>query len=319
MNFTRTYFDPAAAGEAAANGTIVCRFDDPGRPTSLYVYDERLVFAINVALAAKRPLLLAGEPGCGKTTLARNVARVLGWWYYEQVIGSRTQASDLLWEHDALRLLNDATDPNRQLLTEGHYVEPGRLWWALDPVSAARRGMPEIDPGYALPDPGEPGVTASAVVLLDEIDKAEPDVPNDLLEILDTRSFHVRDTPITATRDRVLVMLTTNGERELPGAFQRRCIAYRFADPKAEWYVEVANRWHGPAHERLHQNVAGRLMESRTRAHGIGQRLPGTAEYLDAVAACARLGVDPLGNDWDELARAVLDKHLVLDPQASRV
>jgi MoxR-like ATPase len=321
VKFDRRPFDPDPSGVADPNGPVTFGLDDEqGRSKSLYVYDKRVIFAINVALVTRRPLLLAGEPGCGKTTLARNAARVLGWWYYEQVIGSRTQASDLLWEVDAVARLNDASDPARPLRSEFHYVQPGRLWWALAPGSATCRGLETIESDYMLTDPGQlvrrdrgresPG----AVVLLDEIDKAEPDVPNDLLEVLDTRAFRVKDLSISRTREHVLVMITTNGERELPAAFLRRCVTYRFADPTADWYVEIANRWYGAEQADLHRAIASRLMDARQQAAEAGQRQPGTAEYRDAVEASSSLGVDPGSAEWEALSRCVFEKHVVLDP-----
>ena len=314
MQFTPKHFNPAKSGKSSGE-RITCRFKDAkGEVSSLYVYEPRIVLALNVALAAGRPLLLAGEPGCGKTTLARNVAKVLGWWYHQQTVSSRTQASDLLWEFDTLRRLNDAYVRHRDVLDDGYYVEPGCLWWALAPESAAMRGMAAMEhEKYRLKNPGESGSTNAAVVLIDEIDKAEPDVPNDLLEILDTRSFKVRDEPIAATRERSLVILTTNGERDLPGAFQRRCVTYRFPEPDAAWFVEVANRWHPDQPAADKQAVAQRLVDSRAKARQAGHRLPGTAEYLDALKAFWDLGLSVDSPDWQELERCVFEKQATLD------
>ncbi|WP_374681426.1 AAA family ATPase [Accumulibacter sp.] len=313
MQFTRKHFDPASKGEPLAGDRVSCRFADARGRLSLYVYDPRLTLAINVALAAKRPLLLAGEPGCGKTSLARNVAKVLGWWYYQQTVSSRTQASDLLWEYDALRRLNDAYVRNRNVLPDHCYVEPGPLWWALAPDTAALRGWARMPLKHRLGDPGEAGEHNHALILLDEIDKAEPDVPNDLLEILDTRSFSVKNVPIRATREKTLVVLTTNGERELPGAFLRRCVTYRFPEADAAWFEEVAMRWLPEGNPQHHHDVAERLIAARDRARAAGQRMPGTAEYLDALHAFADLGLTVDSAEWREVERCVFDKAMALD------
>lgn len=311
MKYTHKHFNPAGKGKTLDDGRICCEFD-AGNGKSTYLYDPQLVFAINVALAAKRPLLLAGEPGCGKTTLARNVAQVLGWWYYQHTIGSRTQATDLLWEFDALRRLNDAYDPSRRLRGDWHYIEPGKLWWALAPETAATRGMADADAdaGARLKDPGEPGQKNSAVALIDEIDKAEPDVPNDLLEILDTRAFRVKDKLIESSRERALIILTTNGERELPGAFHRRCVVYRFSRlDEPEWYVDIANQWFGAADANIHRSIADSLIETRRNARVAGNRPPGTAEFLDAVRAHRDLDLDTRDAAWRQLVRCVFEKH----------
>ena len=165
------YFDPHAV-EAAVPP------DDPLAPRDRDVYvfdtDERIVLAVNVAMSIRRPLLIYGPPGCGKSSLAPNVARILRRRYYEEVISSRTEAQDLLWIFDAVRRLRDA-QANRELGGDSAYTEPGAIWWAFDRRSALEQGGTEQaqDPAVDLKAP--------AVVLLDEIDKADPDLPNNLL------------------------------------------------------------------------------------------------------------------------------------------
>jgi hypothetical protein len=110
------------------------------RDGRVYVHDWRLRLAVKVALTTGRPLLLRGDPGTGKSSFAAYVARNLGWRYYEHVVTARTQARDLLWTFDALRKLADAHMSRGEQLDDHDYIEPGALWWAIDPDFAARRG-----------------------------------------------------------------------------------------------------------------------------------------------------------------------------------
>jgi MoxR-like ATPase len=304
MTFTRKFFDPLAIGGIAVpEGSV--GFTPEGRREDTYIYSPRMILALNVALATKRPLLVSGEPGSGKSSLARNVASVLGRTYYERVITSRTQAADLLWNFDALRRLSDATAgaDRQELLSPEGYVEPGPVWWAFDPATAAKpRGTrPFIDPG--LPPGGSNGT--DAVLLLDEIDKADPDVPNDLLEPFGVKSFTVRETGerIKAMRD-ILLILTTNGERELPPAFLRRCVALATDPPTRAWFIEVAKRKLGDAHLTLYGEVADKIMDLRRAAETAGQRPPGTAEFLDAVLACRDLSVNGESEEFKAITLA---------------
>jgi MoxR-like ATPase len=190
MKFTPKFFDPGPVDPVT--GSVTCSITPPLGKASVYVYDRPLILAINVALAANRPLLLAGEPGSGKTSLARNIALKLQWSYYETTITSRTQSTDLVWEFDALARLNAAYGGGGATLPRDEFfVRPGPLWWALAPDTAQRRGMEEGElapTDKRLVDPGSPPGMPDAVLLVDELDKAEPEVPNDLLEIVDARS-----------------------------------------------------------------------------------------------------------------------------------
>jgi MoxR-like ATPase len=310
MRFTQRHFDPAQAGGESLDGGVVA-FRAGDRPTDLYLYPPRTILALNVALATGRPLLIAGEPGSGKSTLAENAAAVLGWSYYKQMVTSRTRATDLLYTFDALRRLSHATTPGMDLREDRYYVEPATLWWAFDPDSAANRGLKNIAETDRAQDPViRPGRAARAVVLLDEIDKADPDVPNDLLEPFDLRSFRVAETdePIPPTRDALLI-LTTNGERELPPAFMRRCITLTLDPPDVEWFVSIADKRYPQGDGQLHRGVAEEVVRLREEAKRKRLRPAGTGEYLDALAACRELDVDTGHDAWSDVAQSVLWKH----------
>ncbi len=312
MDFQPKYFDPLKLGaeKIAADGRVAFRASEAKR--DVYVYSPRVILALNVALATNRPLLISGEPGSGKSTLAQNAAAALRWWYYKEMITSRTQAADLLWTFDALRRLNDANTAGQQLLSKQYYVDPGKLWWALNPTSAQSRGGPQIPEEHRARDPGTPPREAGlnqAVILLDEIDKADPDVPNDLLEAFDLQAFTIRETnaPVKAERQ-VLLVLTTNGERELPPAFLRRCVSLTLDPPTEDWFVEIADQKYAGT-DGLHRKVAQEVMKLRKAANRAGMREPSTGEYLDALEVCRALKIGPDSKVWSEAARNVLWKH----------
>jgi MoxR-like ATPase len=284
MNLDAKHFDPLKAGGTKIDDDTVW-FRAGDLPEDVYVYKAKTILAVNLALATKRPLLISGEPGSGKSTLAKNVAVVLGWWYYKQMITSRVLASDLLWTFGALRRLSDANMPTQALLPKHCYVDPGTLWWAFDPNSAENRGSDEeLASQYRARNPGIPrtkGDALNAVVLIDEIDKADPDVPNDLLEPFDLQAFTVRETNSRATAKReLLLIITTNGERELPPAVLRRCVALTLDPPTEDWFVGIADRKYGDSEHSLHTAVAKEVMQLRKAAKQAGLREPSTGEYF---------------------------------------
>jgi MoxR-like ATPase len=308
MSYKRRFFDPALAGAPnEPDGSAAFRPKD-GAAEDLYVFAPKTILALNVALATDRPLLVSGEPGCGKSSLARSAAAVLGWRSYQHTVTSRTQASELLWTFDALRRLNDASKAAETLRPDRHYVEPGPLWWAFDPATARQRGTAPLADGREAEDPGTgPPDAEAAVVLIDEIDKADPDVPNDLLEPFDRRTFKVRETGDTiGLRRPVLMVLTTNRERTMPQAFLRRCVTLELDDPTPEWLTSIADQRYSK--KDVHSRLASEVMALRGDAKRSGVRQPSTAEYLDAVTAAARLEASLSGDDWTEIKRALLWK-----------
>ncbi|HEV2840740.1 MAG TPA: MoxR family ATPase [Chthoniobacterales bacterium] len=290
------------------------------REGSVYVYEDKVVLAVNVALATGRPLLVRGPSGSGKSSLARNVANNLRWRYYEKVISSRTQARDLLWQVDLLHRLHDAQIPGKEFEADfTPYIQPGVLWWAFNRESAKRRG---VDPtqstvGAPLKDPNQGHEATQAVVLLDEIDKADPDVPNNLLVPLGSLQFQVEETQAkveTSAENAPLVFITTNDERELPTAFLRRCVEIQLPKITRPWLLEVGKA-HFPEidHDKL-ESVAN-CMASQDNEERDDSQIPSPAEYIDTVRACDRLKVWPPGpgepqdSVWQHLSQITLWKH----------
>lgn len=289
-----------------------------------YVFTEPVerdptVLVVNVALSTGRPLLLSGPPGSGKSSLAAYIARTMNWNYFEQVISSRTTAQDLMWNFDAVRRLRDAQARSEvEELTS--YIDPRVLWWAFDPLDAQRRGKPtqpnapiNVDDGQhtgVLRDYSHP-----SVVLLDEIDKADPDVPNDLLVAIGSQRFRVTETGHEVKSELTpLLVITSNNERALPGAFLRRCIVYRLEPPDANRLVDIANL-HFPEQreeqQQLFQKLAAKVIKMRDEAVEHGGPTPSTPEYLDALHACIDLNIKPgETREWQIIEAAVFRKQL---------
>ncbi|MEL7461840.1 MAG: MoxR family ATPase, partial [Pseudomonadota bacterium] len=179
--------------------------------TDAYLATDELAAAVNAAITVERPLLVKGEPGTGKTELAHQVADALGMPLIEWHVKSTTRAVQGLYEYDAVSRLRDSQLGDARVHDVANYIRPGKLW---DAFSADQR----------------------VVLLIDEIDKADIEFPNDLLQELDRMAFHVYETGETiAAKHRPVVIITSNNEKDLPDAFLRRCFFHyiRFPDPDA--------------------------------------------------------------------------------------
>jgi len=227
------------------------RFEGTGR----YVAPDDLKVAVNAAVALRRPLLVKGEPGTGKTVLAHEIARSLGAELIEWSVKSTTRAQQGLYEYDAVARLRDGQLGDARVHDIANYIRPGKLWDA-----------------FTRPSP--------PVLLIDEIDKADIEFPNDLLQELDRMEFHVYETGETVRAvERPVVIVTSNNEKELPDAFLRRCFFHyiRFPDPDTmRAIVDV----HFPGIQRT---LVGRALEVfyQVRETPGLKKKPSTSELLD--------------------------------------
>jgi MoxR-like ATPase len=285
------------------------------RGGAIYVYSEKVKLAVRVALVTGRPLLVRGAPGWGKSSLAGAVAKHMNWRYLEKVISSRTQARDLMSELDLVRRLSDAQGGKGVDSDWRRYIRPGVLWKAFDPVGAdlqeryfARSttdGAEQAASGQGA-EPVKP-----AVVLLDEMDKADPDVPNNLLVALGSLQFEVDEIgppPVKALPEAIpLIIVTTNDERDLPRAFLRRCVEIQLpaldgadedGSQRKRLLVEIgAQHLDGELDRTFVQKIANTIVDQAKSAPADdGLIIPSPAEFIDTLLAVR----DLYGKDANE-------------------
>lgn len=316
-----------------------------GWSSSVHCFSEVEQGALRTALGADRPLLIRGEPGTGKTQVARAAAVVLERHFVSKTFNARTEIEDLYWSKDVVRRLADAQVISVKLggmtsipekmeakldedLDERRYVEPGALWWGFDWENAEgirKSGIRKNDVRERAPWVKESGAVSS-VILLDEIDKADPVLPQGLLEALGAGRFEgpVGGTPIRPSSKvaRPLIIITSNGERELPYAFRRRCVVLKLSLPEGEklkpWLVKL-----GAEHVKTWSDSAGtqegeqEVLEAcaqcvvEGRKAGRGRERPGPAEYLDLLRAVFAGSSDKSQRlkDVGELSTYVVNKY----------
>lgn len=277
-----------------------------------YVYSEKVILAVNLALATKRPLFVSGPSGCGKTSLAKDVADVLDWEYAPSILHSRMQHRDLFYSIDYVRRFQDAQPGSGGVKAMREYIEPGVLWRAFDPNSANDRNVtPTAEPSDEAKATGPTQSGRGVVVLLDEIDKAEPDVPNNLLQPLGSYRFRVDelDTNVCAQR-RILLVITTNNERRMPDAFLRRCVDLPLEPPDATTLLEIGEHHFGaePAAQVLVGSPPQKMLKAVADLVQKAGGQASTAEYLDTVRAVLDLNVAYDSPDWKDLPNYTVRK-----------
>jgi MoxR-like ATPase len=235
--------------------------------TDSYVATEDLTIAVNASVALQRPLLVKGEPGTGKTELARQVSAALGLEMIEWHVKSTTKAQQGLYEYDAVSRLRDSQLGDARVHDVANYIKKGKLWQAF---AADER----------------------KVLLIDEVDKADIEFPNDLLQELDRMEFHVYETGQTITaKQRPIVIITSNNEKELPDAFLRRCFFHYIKFPDQETLRQIVEVHHPGIKPALLTAALTEFFEIR-ETPGLKKK-PSTSEVLDWLKLLLAEDLDP--------------------------
>ena len=282
---------------------------EEGWPEARHKFDEESIWAIRAALATGRPLLVRGEPGTGKSQLARAAATELKRPLLYEVINSHTEVTDLLYQFDAVARLAEAQiqgavraseEKVKAVLAPEKFVRPGKVWWSVNWAGAAAQAA--LSKSATPSEPNGASFRNGCVLLVDEIDKADSELPNALLECFANQSFQVPylensvSSPSLAEQPAPLVVVTTNEERELPAPFLRRCFVLHLdlaADDEQlraflierggvqfeKKYSEVSG------YEDVLKEAADQLIKDRRAAGPNVVHKPGQAEYLDLCRA----------------------------------
>jgi len=251
--------------------------------TEAYIAAKDLMVAVNAAIALERPLLVKGEPGTGKTELARQIAQALGLPLLEWHIKSTTKAQQGLYEYDAVSRLRDSQLGDERVHDVRNYIKHGKLWDAF-------------------------AADGKVVLLIDEVDKADIEFPNDLLQELDRMEFFVYETGETVrAKHRPIVIITSNNEKELPDAFLRRCFFHYIRFPEADTLQKIVEVHHpGIKHDLLRAALTQFYQVRETP--GLKKK-PSTSEALDWIRLLVAEDIDALTLRTEDPTKAIPRLH----------
>ena len=245
--------------------------------TKSYISTEDLTIAVNASITLERPLLVKGEPGTGKTELARQIAENLGVDIFEWNIKSTTRAQQGLYEYDAVSRLRDSQLGDAKIKNISNYIRKGKIWEAFESKN-------------------------KCVLLIDEIDKADIEFPNDLLQELDRMDFYVYETGQTIkAKTRPIIIITSNNEKELPDAFLRRCFFHYIKFPDSDTLGKIIEVHFPKIKKSLLEKALVKFFEIR-ETPGLKKK-PSTSEALDWLKLLLAEDINPLdlNNDRKDL------------------
>ena len=241
--------------------------------TKDYVSTEGLSVAVNASISLEKPLLVKGEPGTGKTELARQVAKSLNLEIIEWNVKSTTKAQQGLYEYDAVSRLRDSQLGKNKINDAKNYIKKGKIWDSFESKN-------------------------KSVLLIDEIDKADIEFPNDLLQELDKMEFYVYETgELIKAKQRPIVIITSNNEKELPEAFLRRCFFHYIQFPEIDVLEKIIKVHFPDIKKKLLDNALKRFFEIR-EVPGLKKK-PSTSEVLDWIKLLVVEDLDPLDLKYD--------------------
>ena len=235
--------------------------------TDRYIATDDLMMAVNAAVTLARPLLIKGEPGTGKTQLAQEIARALNKPMFEWHVKSTSKAQQGLYEYDAVSRLRDSQLGDARVHDIANYILKGSLWQAFES---------DVQP----------------VLLIDEIDKADIEFPNDLLRELDRMEFYVYETrQLVKARNRPIIVITSNNEKELPDAFLRRCFFHYIRFPDQDTMSRIVEVHYPGLKKELLSEALGAFFQLR-ETPGLKKK-PSTSELLDWIKLLVAEDIDP--------------------------